>query len=272
MEQEVESTHVAALRWRADEREIFADAVVVEAPLAVHLNQGGRLHQLGSTMRTPGNDEELAVGLAVAEGVLKDRRQVLGFTPVVASTDAVAIEVTDDVRIDTSGLGRITRPTSACGVCGREEIDALEPIPVDHRAPALEVLAGLPEAMAAHQPVFERTGGLHAAAIAAQDGEIWCVREDVGRHNAVDKAVGFALMHGLAPAALVVSGRAGFEIVQKASAAGIPALVSVSATTSLAIKAAKATGITLACFTRQGSMTVYTEDTDKIDELTILEA
>ena len=151
-------------------------------------------------------------------------------------------------------------PSSACGLCGRDQIDEIIAASPKVDRPLLiraQVLVGLPDQMRTRQRVFERTGGLHAAALARSDGEVLVVHEDVGRHNAVDKVVGHACLAGTTADVLVVSGRAGFEIVQKAAMAGIPVIASVSAPTSLAVEAARACGLTLAAFVRDGRMTVY---------------
>ena len=259
-----------AWRWRSTGVEEFADEVVVEETLTVLLRHRGDEHVLGSTMRTPGDDDELAVGLAVGEGVVTGASEIRSVVadPGCESGARVVLTVADDVDVDASRLGRVTGPTSACGVCGRDDLDALvaaaraRPWPVV--PPPLPVLAALPDRLGSSQPVFRRTGGLHAAGLADGDGGLFAVREDVGRHNAVDKVVGRALLDGRSPAALVVSGRAGFEIVQKAVAAGVPSLVSVSATTSRAVEAARAAGLTLACFARDGRMTVYSGPDDRV--------
>jgi FdhD protein len=261
---------VPAARWHDGVTSVFEDSVVVEAPLTVLLRQHGRSRVLGSTMRTPGDDGELAVGMAVGEGIARRASDVVSVEQPAAAPDlahgdepdgdVVVLTVSDEIDTSAVTLGRISRPTSACGVCGRDRLDDLArsaTATVGGAAPRPELLVALPELLAPFQEVFRSTGGLHAAGLAATDGSIMAVREDVGRHNAVDKAIGFALLAGVRPAALVVSGRAGFEIVQKAVAAGIPALVSVSATTSLAVEAARASGLTLACFARGGRMTVY---------------
>jgi FdhD protein len=172
----------------------------------------------------------------------------------------VTIVLAADVVLDHVSLGRVSTPSSACGVCGREEIDRIvetaPPVP-GAVVVAADVLAALPEAMRERQSLFRRTGGLHAAALARADGEVLVVREDVGRHNAVDKVVGHALLQGFAADVLVVSGRAGFEIVQKAAMAGIPVVAAVSAPTSLSVEVARATGITLAAFVREGRLNLY---------------
>jgi FdhD protein len=237
---------------------------VVEEPLRVHLTHRGEQTLLGSTMRTPGHDLELAVGLAVGEGLLRSRDDVLTVRPCRdgrgPQQDDVTVVVRDELDLDLESLGRVSRPTSACGLCGRDEIEqiaALAPAVVREVAIDLDVLTSLPDRMRERQNVFERTGGLHAAALATASGELLVVREDVGRHNAVDKAVGRGLLDGLVSDVLVVSGRAGFEIVQKAAMAGIPVVAAVSAPTSLSVDTAREAGLTLVAFVRDGHLNVY---------------
>jgi FdhD protein len=176
------------------------------------------------------------------------------------SSGDVAVVVRGSTDVDLSALGRVTTPSSACGLCGRDQIDAvLAAMPVVRSDVRVDVtvLAALPERMHDKQVLFRRTGGLHAAALATAHGEVLVVREDVGRHNAVDKVVGYALMHDLRADVLVVSGRAGFEIVQKAAMAGIPVVAAVSAPTSLSVDTAREAGLTLAAFVRDGHLNVY---------------
>lgn len=253
-----------ALRVTGSSAEWAPDVVVVEEPLTVHVRHRGIDAVLGSTMRTPGHDLELAVGLAVAEGVVTRRSSISAVRHCRpgerSSINDVVIELDDHQVVDFARLGRVGHPSSACGMCGRDQIDDLVArvgtITRDVRI-EIGILSGLPEVMGARQSVFRRTGGLHAAALARIDGSILVVREDVGRHNAVDKAIGQSLLAGTQGDVLVVSGRAGFEIVQKAAAAGIPIVASVSAPTSLSVDAARAAGITLAAFVRGSTMTVY---------------
>ena len=242
------------------------DVVVVEEPLHVHVEHRGALLLLGSTMRTPGHDLELAAGLAVGEGLVRSRTDLAGVRPCrdgeagPGSGGDVAVVVRDSVDVDLSKLGRVSTPSSACGLCGRDEIDAVvASMPTVRREVTVdvEVLAALPDLMREKQSVFRRTGGLHAAALATADGEILVVREDVGRHNAVDKVVGHALMNDLRGDVLVVSGRAGFEIVQKAAMAGIPVVAAVSAPTSLSVETAREAGLTLVAFVRDGHLNAY---------------
>lgn len=258
---------VRVLRLSRDSREWRGDAVVVEEPLQVHLRQGGRTSLLGSTMRTPGHDHELAVGLAVAEGVVRHRADVVEVRHCAGdlrySESDVLVVLADGVVVDESLLGRVAHPSSACGMCGRDHIDALmakvPPVP-QGVAVSPDVIAALPGAMSSQQAVFRRTGGLHAVGLASATGQLLAVREDVGRHNAMDKVVGAATLEELRGDVLVVSGRVGFEIVQKAAMAGVPIIAAVSAPTSLAVDAARAAGITLIAFVRDGRMTVYSGD------------
>lgn len=241
-----------------------ADSVVVEEPLQVHLRHRGIASVLGSTMRTPGADTELAVGLALAEGVVRRRDDVVEVRPcagdLARSDNDVMVVVADSVEVDQTRLGRVAHPSSACGMCGRDHIDdLLAMVPAVGREVVVDQasLLVLPDLMQERQTVFRRTGGLHAVALADAAGALLLVREDVGRHNAVDKAVGAALLEGVVADVLVVSGRAGFEIVQKAAMAAIPVLLAVSAPTSLAVDAARDAGITLVAFVRGDRMTIY---------------
>lgn len=241
-----------------------ADSVVAEEPLQVFVQVKGLNSLLGSTMRTPGHDLELAVGLAVAEGVVTTRDDVREVRHCAGdlrfSESDVVVILRDDLEVDESVLGRVSHPSSACGMCGRDHIDSLmtklPSLPRDLTV-SPEVISSLPDAMSEKQAVFRRTGGLHGAALATVDGTLLAVREDVGRHNAVDKVVGAALLEDLRGDILVVSGRVGFEIVQKAAMAGLAVIAAVSAPTSLAVTAAQESGISLIAFVRGGRMTVY---------------
>lgn len=255
---------VRVLRLSRDRQEWRGDAVVVEEPLRVHLRHQGSVSLLGSTMRTPGHDNELAVGLAVAEGIVRDLDDVVDVRPCSGdlrySASDVLLGLRDGLPVDPSLLARVAYPSSACGMCGRDQIDTLlarVPVQPPGVVVAADVIQSLPEAMAAKQAVFRRTGGLHAVGLATAMGNILAVREDVGRHNAVDKVVGAALLNDLRGEVLVVSGRVGFEIVQKAAMAGVAVIAAVSAPTSLAVECARESGMTLVAFVREGRMTVY---------------
>jgi len=230
------------------------EVVAVEEPLEIRI--GGE--PVAVTMRTPGHDEELALGFCLTEGL----------EPVAARAPDDLAANTVDVDAPSFDLERLRRSfytTSSCGVCGKGAIEA-----VQVAAPRIEsgleveeaVISSLPERLREAQRAFAATGGLHATGLSTADGELLCVREDVGRHNALDKVVGWAFLNALLPLAdriLCVSGRLSFELVQKASVAGCPVLVAVGAPSSLAVELAVDRGITLCGFVREGRMTVYTE-------------
>jgi FdhD protein len=233
------------------EHDGLTDEVAVEEPLEIRVD--GK--PLAVTMRTPGNDEELALGFLYGEGLIDGPHRAGPTEDLAANT----VEVAGPLLRDPGERRFYT--TSSCGVCGK---GALEEVAV-HSAglpdgPAVErsLLADLPRRL--RQPAFERTGGLHATGLFTPDGELLLTREDVGRHNAMDKVVGRALIEGLLPLhdrVLCVSGRLGFELVQKAAVAGAPILVGVGAPSSLAVELAGDRGLTLAGFAREGSVNVY---------------
>ncbi|MFE1382240.1 formate dehydrogenase accessory sulfurtransferase FdhD [Streptomyces sp. NPDC058740] len=245
------------------------DTLVAEEPLEIRLN--GR--PIAITMRTPGDDFALAAGFLVSEGVLAAASDVRNIVYCAGAKDdgtntynVVDVQLAPGVPVPDITLERNVYTTSSCGLCGKASLDAVRttarfPIadtPPLRLAPAL--LAALPDRLRAAQRVFDRTGGLHAAALFSEDGELLEVREDVGRHNAVDKLVGRALREGLLPlqrAVLLVSGRASFELAQKAVMAGVPVLAAVSAPSSLAVDLAAETGLTLVGFLRGQDMNVY---------------
>jgi len=245
------------------------DEVVAEEPLEIRVAG----ETLAITMRTPGADRELAVGFLFAEGVIGSRDDVgrvahcgrpgeegYGNTIDVAPGPGVSLDID---RVSATRRGTLT--TSACGVCGRRSVgDVIErcrPRAVQPGMLGAQTIAAAVESLRALQPNFARTGGIHAAALCDAKGKVLVAYEDIGRHNAIDKAVGALLIAGRIPGSeavlLVVSGRASFEVVQKAAAAGLQMVASVSAASSLAIDLAKASGITLCGFVRNGSMTVY---------------
>ncbi|MGD9483204.1 formate dehydrogenase accessory sulfurtransferase FdhD [Streptomyces sp. TRM70308] len=245
------------------------DTLAAEEPLEIRLNGT----PLTVTMRTPGDDFALAAGFLAGEGVLGDPAELANIVYCAGATrdgsntyNVVDVRLAPGVPVPDTELARNVYTTSSCGVCGKASLDAVRttarwPLP-DAGATRLdtEVLAALPDKLRAAQRVFDRTGGLHAAALFTWDGELLDVREDVGRHNAVDKLVGRALREGLLPlshAGLLVSGRASFELAQKAVMAGVPVLAAVSAPSSLAVRLAAETGLTLVGFLRGASMNVY---------------
>ncbi|MPY49426.1 formate dehydrogenase accessory sulfurtransferase FdhD [Streptomyces acidicola] len=253
------------------------DTLVAEEPLEIRLN--GK--PLAITMRTPGDDFALAAGFLVSEGVLGTADELQNIVYCAGAMvdgsntyNIVDVKTAPGVVIPDITLERNVYTTSSCGLCGKASLDAVRttarwPIDDTHDAhggeappvrldPAL--LAQLPDRLRAAQRVFDRTGGLHAAALFSEDGELLDIREDVGRHNAVDKLVGRALQNGALPlsrAVLLVSGRASFELAQKAVMAGIPVLAAVSAPSSLAVDLALESGLTLVGFLRGASMNVY---------------
>ncbi|TDO50576.1 FdhD protein [Kribbella sp. VKM Ac-2527] len=244
------------------------DSIAVEEPLEIRVD--GK--PLAVTMRTPGHDVELAHGFLHTEGVIgspddiRDARYCDSRDDEGRNTyNVLDLGLAPGVPSPTVGVERNFYTTSSCGVCGKASLDAVRvktrfsPADDPIRVP-LDVLASLPDRLREHQQVFDRTGGLHAAGLFTPTGELLVVREDVGRHNAVDKVVGWALLGGLIPArgcVLIVSGRTSFELAQKAVMAGIPVLGAVSAPSSLAVDLADECGLTLAGFIRNGSMNVY---------------
>lgn len=240
------------------------DLVAVEAPLTVDVTTAdGQVHPFGILMRTPGDDEALALGALVSEGVIAGRAD---WDHVVTSADRVVVSLRATATIE-SLRRRVGPTTSACGLCGRVEILALERhTPAGDTEGAMpqvtvDVVTSLPERLRAAQAAFAQTGGLHAAGVFAPSGALVTAHEDVGRHNAVDKAIGTLLQRGQLPAVtliLAVSGRVAYEIVQKAAAAGLRVIVAVGAPTDLAVDAARAAGITLVGFTRDGRANIYT--------------
>ncbi|HEY1429674.1 MAG TPA: formate dehydrogenase accessory sulfurtransferase FdhD [Candidatus Tumulicola sp.] len=247
------------------------DAVATEEPLEIRLSAGGNTQSLATTMRTPGNDFELAAGFVFGEGVVvrrDDVREIRYCLDADVGTEqrynVVTVELAAAALPDIRNLERHFTVNSACGVCGRAHLDALRDagiVPVeDAMTIDPELLYDLPQRMRTAQRVFETTGGLHAAALFDDSGNALAVREDIGRHNAVDKLSGWGLMNGSLPFSqrvLMVSGRAGYEIVQKAIVARIPIVCSVSAPSSLAVDLAREFHVTLAGFVRDGRANVY---------------
>jgi FdhD protein len=229
------------------------DLLAVEEPLQIRVN--GR--DLSITMRTPGNDAELAAGFLFTEGILDARADL---TAIQCGENSVELTLAEGV--DT-GTARNFYATSSCGVCGKASIESL------HQAgcrmlPALEIrrgiITGLPEKLRATQAVFDHTGGLHGAGLFDAQGNLEMVREDVGRHNAVDKLIGAAYLERRLPlqkSILMLSGRASFELVQKAVMAGIPVVAAVGAPSSLAVETARRFGMTLLGFVRDGRFNIY---------------
>ncbi len=253
------------VRWEGNRRHEDTDEVVREEPLEIRI--GGV--PVAVVMRTPGHDEELALGFLATEGVVDDPNAVLGVRHCTVVDDpeaegnVVQATLRPEVDVDWARLRRNLYASSSCGLCGKATIDQVmirRPALQDEATIAVSWLYGLPERLQRGQAVFARTGGLHAAGLFGPDGEARVVREDVGRHNAVDKVVGWALREGALPLrghTLMVSGRVSYEIALKAHAAGIPVLAAVSAPSSLAVALAVRGGLTLAAFLRGQRLCVY---------------
>lgn len=251
------------------------DMLVVEEPLEIRLGfeRAGVRHQknVSVTMRTPGHDEDLALGFLFTEGIIWDYSQVKKISrPVVrrqlAKENVITVELAEGLDFDFKKLERHFYTTSSCGVCGKASIEAVAVqgrfhLPEGEPKIRAELLHGLPALLSESQSVFGSTGGLHAAALFDAAGKMLAVREDVGRHNALDKIIGSALRNGEVPLGgrlVLVSGRAGFELVQKSVVAGVPILAAVGAPTSLAVELAEEAGLTLIGFLRNGQFNIYT--------------
>jgi FdhD protein len=243
------------------------DRLVTEEPMEVRVEgPGAPAEPVAVTMRTPGHDFELAVGFCRTEGLLRESRDLAEVRYCVDPDEQEYNVVTVTLRrpVDLTGHRRVVAASAGCGVCGKTTLDevAVDCAPVGPGPTVTrETLVGLPETLRRAQAVFDATGGLHAAGLFTPDGDLEMLREDVGRHNAVDKLVGNAVMNDRLPLAarvLMVSGRLSFEIVQKAAVAGIPVIGAVSAPSSLAVAAAERFGQTLVGFLRDGRGNVYT--------------
>lgn len=258
----------------------FDDVLAVEEPLEIRIQLPGKKHRAVSiTMRTPGNDAELAAGFLFTEGILKDPNEIkdirhcgLKIGKVTDTLDRAAalnsntirVELNETMDLDLKRLERNFYTTSSCGVCGKSSIDALrtgaQPLNSQRFTVTPELIHSLPEKLRASQDVFDRTGALHASALFNATGELDIVREDVGRHNALDKVIGAKFLDGetrLGDRMLLVSGRASFELVQKALMAGVPMLAAVGAPSSLAVELAAEFGMTLIGFVRDGRFNIY---------------
>jgi FdhD protein len=254
------SERVRILRVRDGVASEAPDVLAAEEPLEIRVNG----EQVAVTMRTPGHDTELAIGFLLGEAIL--RPADIGAVVECRSDEGdggIADVAVRAGAVPASGWQRNFYATSSCGICGKASIDAVrQAAPPVAEGPAVDAstLLGLPDALRRAQRVFERTGGLHAAGLFATDGSLDVLREDVGRHNAVDKAIGRSALDGRLPlsnSVLMVSGRSSFEILQKALMAGIPFVAAVSAPSSLAVRLARESNMTLVGFLRPGGFNVY---------------
>lgn len=247
------------IRRKGDgELEYLPDELTIEEPLEIRI--GPKI--IATTMRTPGHDEELAAGFFLSEAILRRRDQISSLS--ASGHNTVIADVTDGVKLNLNSTNRFGTISSSCGLCGKTSIEAIR-----QNFPAIsstriridiETLLSLPEKLRNAQSDFVRTGGIHAAGIFNLNGELKIAREDIGRHNAVDKAIGRAFLDELLPLErhlLLVSGRASFEIMQKALAAGVPIVAAVSAPSSLAVEFARDSNQTLIGFLRPPSFNIY---------------
>jgi FdhD protein len=238
------------------------DVLAVEEPLEIRVAWGGREKNISVTMRTPGDDFDLAAGFLFTEGLLTGAEDVVSIRHW-GSPNIVRVALRDGVELDTTKLDRHFYTTSSCGVCGKTSIDALRvvtaPLANGYR-PDAELIHRLPSLLEEGQTSFRRTGGLHGAAIFDAAGNLLVLREDIGRHNAVDKAIGALFRAGARGAILMLSSRASFELVQKAIVAGIGVLAAVGAPSSLAVDLAREFNLTLLGFVRDERFNVYAGD------------
>jgi FdhD protein len=272
------TARTAVLRLDGDSAVGARDSLTAEEPLEIRI--GGR--QVAVTMRTPGDDFDLVAGFLLSEGAVREPGHIARMRYCTDNRygddghehdpyNIVEVDLAPDVPEPSWSLHRTTFTSSSCGICGKSSIEAVHAnacwsVEEDAVVVEPEVLYALPDRLREHQKQFATTGGLHGAGLFQADGTILCAREDVGRHNAVDKVVGWALREDKLPlrgTMLAVSGRASFELVQKAAAAGIPVLAAVSAPSSLAVELARTAGLTLAGFVRGRRANVYSR-TDRI--------
>jgi FdhD protein len=247
------------IRRKGDgELEYLPDDLTIEEPLGIRVGR----KPIATTMRTPGHDEELAAGFLLSEGIVRGRDQIANVS--VSGDNTVVVKLGDGVKLKLNSTERFGTISSSCGLCGKTSIDAIRqnfPAAQSNIRVDIETLLSLPETLRNAQSDFARTGGIHAAGIFDMSGQLKIAREDIGRHNAVDKAIGRALLDEMLPLEehlLLVSGRASFEIIQKALAAGIPIVAAVSAPSSLAVELARDSNQTLIGFLRPPSFNVYT--------------
>ncbi|MGE0773338.1 MAG: formate dehydrogenase accessory sulfurtransferase FdhD [Cyclobacteriaceae bacterium] len=271
MRPSVHPTHVK--KYSPNHMDEQPDLVAVEEPLEIRLGFGKpgqrEQKQVSVTMRTPGHDFELAIGFLFTEGIIHSFDEVESIKHCTddnnqLSDNIIRVEVKPEVRFDPATLQRNFYTTSSCGVCGKASIESVKvhcnPVDDAFRI-GREVIQTLPAQLSKSQEVFERTGGLHAVGLFRATGDLKLLREDVGRHNAMDKVIGASLFEKQIPIAnsmVLVSGRASFELVQKAAVAGIPMLAAVGAPSSLAIELAQECGMTLVGFVKEDRFNVYT--------------
>lgn len=251
--------------WNDGRVRAVQDYLVGEEPLQIRVGK----HPLSVTMRTPGHDIELAAGFLFTEGLIQRREQIVSLEHAddckpTERGNIIEVELTDDVGLDFESTQRNFFTSSSCGICGKASIESVRArgirAPNPHFRVDAEVFCRIPDTLRSAQQIFGRTGGLHAAGLFDASGKLLAEREDIGRHNAVDKIIGWALREKRVPLSenvLVISGRGGFEIIQKAAMAGLPVVASVSACSSLAVQFAREVGMTLIGFLRDRRFVVY---------------
>ena len=251
-------------QWENGATKRVQDYLAVEEPLEIRIGDV----PISVTMRTPGDDIELTAGFLFTEGIISSRAEMLRLEPVTSATagNTIAAELANSLENGVERLRRNFYAASSCGICGKATIDSVRvrgiKAPSKNFKVRTDILCALPEKLRESQAVFGRTGALHAAALFDATGELLVLKEDIGRHNAVDKVIGWALLNNRVPiseCALMVSGRGGFEIVQKALVAGVPLLASVSAPSSLAVQIAREFSMTLVGFLRGKRFVVYSD-------------
>ena len=249
-----------AIRIQAGENVRFVDKIALEEPLGIYIIHRGEKHHLGLTMRTPGCDESLVTGFLYSEGIIDSINSIKG-VELVENTAEITLH--DDVDFEVKSHNRITTKTSACGVCGKESLSHL---PHNHERPlnskfqiSSSTLLSCTEAIISAQQLFELTGGTHAAAAFDPLGNLLCIEEDIGRHNAMDKLVGTLMLERkqIGDNLVFVSGRSSFELAQKAIRAGFPLLASVGAVSSFAVDLAREHDLTLVSFVKEGRLVIH---------------
>lgn len=253
-------------RVAAGETRWVDDTIAVEEPLEIRAVVAGGEHRVTVTMRTPGADAELAVGFLMAERIVGHRDEVRGVRPCATIANLIRVDLAEECAPRVAGLSRNFVATSSCGLCGKTSLESVfasmpEPLLPEESCLAGAALRELPAKLRAAQDVFDRTGGLHAVAAFTLDGELMALYEDVGRHNAFDKLVGATALAGglgLDRCIVALSGRAGFELIQKAAVARVPVVAAIGAPSSLAVELAERAGITLIGFLRAAGFNIYT--------------
>jgi FdhD protein len=267
--------YIPITKVKAEESVMTFDTLAIEEPLEIRVEYGPgnnrQVRNVSVTMRTPGNDAELAAGFLFTEGIIKDLKDIVSVEHCFIACaenkeNVIQVNINKDTIPNLQNTERNFYTTSSCGVCGKDSINAIRTVSAftgqaDNNAVNVDVLYQLPDILRQHQKVFEDTGGLHASALFNNKGELLIVREDVGRHNALDKLIGASINEGLLPLTqniLMLSGRASFELVQKAAMAGINIIAAVGAPSTLAVELAAEFNITLVGFLRGQRFNIYT--------------